>query len=443
MGSDGSGRREYLTALGSTVAFGLAGCTTDGKDEGQVSESIQSQTDESITDGSSSGGISRPEWPSYVDDANRQDVFGHANDRGFEDLRGESDVTITVDSYYFEPTFVWVDPGTEIRWEFTAPGHNVTFDQQPAGSNLSGTAGGELDTVVDGESYSVTPEIEGIYTYQCGPHGGLGMRGYIAVGNSVRTTTATVGRRTRIVPTFTRGSGREGYRDLRGENEVTIQTDNNYFTPTLLWVDPETTISWDFTTPGHNVKFDRQPEEADLDGTSGGEFAVIDRDDTYSVSPSVSGIYTYYCGPHEGMGMKGAIAVGDDVPTVSTSFDRNSGNWPTYISEANERGYETAFGEDEVTIAVGNNYYDPTLLRIEPGTTVTWKFTAPGHNVNFNSQPVGTYLDGTPGGELDIVDRGDTYSTTLDAKGFYTYYCGSHAGLGMKGAIAVSERPRT
>jgi plastocyanin len=119
-------------------------------------------------------------------------------------------------------------------------------------------------------------------------------------------------------PGYMDGAEDNGYEDLRGESEVTVSVGNNFFEPTFIWVDPETTITWEFDASGHNVKFDSQPDGAELSGTAGGEFDVIDQGGTHEVTPETGGIYTYYCGPHEGQGMKGAIAVGDDVETVET-----------------------------------------------------------------------------------------------------------------------------
>jgi plastocyanin len=36
---------------------------------------------------------------------------------------------------------------------------------------------------------------------------------------------------------------------------------------------------------------------------------TISQGETYSVTLATTGIYTYYCGPHEATGMKGGISV--------------------------------------------------------------------------------------------------------------------------------------
>jgi len=127
------------------------------------------------------GGNVKPEWPSYVEDA---------QDGSYEDLRGESEVTVEVGTgsgFAFTPTKVWVDPGTTIAFEFVQGGHNVKPNSQPDGGGLEGSEGGEFDTIPEGETYSATLETGGMYTYYCAPHEGQGMKGAIAVGEEVPT----------------------------------------------------------------------------------------------------------------------------------------------------------------------------------------------------------------------------------------------------------------
>ena len=127
------------------------------------------------------GGNVTPEWPSYVSDA---------QDGSYEDLRGESEVTVEVGTgsgFAFTPTKVWVDPGTTVTFEFVQAGHNVKPNSQPDGGGLEGSEGGEFDTISEGETYSATLDTGGIYTYYCAPHEGQGMKGAIAVGEEVPT----------------------------------------------------------------------------------------------------------------------------------------------------------------------------------------------------------------------------------------------------------------
>ncbi|QSG06604.1 Plastocyanin [Halapricum desulfuricans] len=102
--------------------------------------------------------------------------------------------------------------------------------------------------------------------------------------------------------------------DLRGQEEVTIAvgagSDGYAFDPAAVWVDPGTTIVWEWTGAGgdHNVVGES------VEFTSGDP--VGEEGYTYEQTFEESGIVTYYCSPHENLGMLGAVAVGDDIPTV-------------------------------------------------------------------------------------------------------------------------------
>lgn len=107
--------------------------------------------------------------------------------------------------------------------------------------------------------------------------------------------------------------------DKRGQDAVTVHVGAGgnggsfAFAPTAVWVDPGTTITFEWSSNTHNVVVESQPEGA---GWSGHE-SVEDSGFSFSHTFETGGIYTYYCNPHLAMGMKGGIAVGDDVPTTA------------------------------------------------------------------------------------------------------------------------------
>lgn len=109
-------------------------------------------------------------------------------DGGFEDHRGESEVTVQVGAegnggnYAFAPAGLWVDPGTEVTWEWTGQGqsHNVNNQEGP------GDYQSEI-VAEEGHTFSYTFEEAGISKYQCDPHVSLGMKGAVAVGDDVPT----------------------------------------------------------------------------------------------------------------------------------------------------------------------------------------------------------------------------------------------------------------
>lgn len=160
-------RRDFMrTAGGATAAVASSAAATGtvaGEEEGG---------------GGSSGGGVRPEWPSKVQDAN----LG-----SYTDARGQDEVTIEVgagDGLAFDPTKVWVDPGTTVIWEWTGNGgkHNVDSVEGPAEFQSDITS-------EEGHTFSVdlTEENTGVIHYQCQPHAKVGMHAGIAVGDDVPT----------------------------------------------------------------------------------------------------------------------------------------------------------------------------------------------------------------------------------------------------------------
>jgi len=129
------------------------------------------------------GGNQRPVWPDFVSDA---------RDQGYEDLRGESAVTIQVgaggEGLAFAPTRVWVDEGTEVTWEWTGEGggHNVVAE-----SGADFRSGEPVRQA--GTTFSHTFESGGMVSYYCSPHRTLGMKGAIAVGSDVEAETIDTG----------------------------------------------------------------------------------------------------------------------------------------------------------------------------------------------------------------------------------------------------------
>jgi halocyanin-like protein len=85
----------------------------------------------------------------------------------------------------------------------------------------------------------------------------------------------------------------------------------NAFGPPAIHVDVGTTVQFEWTGDGfHNVV---EETEAWSSGDPVGEAGV-----NYEHTVEEAGIVKYYCDPHLGVGMKGAVVVGDDYPTVDT-----------------------------------------------------------------------------------------------------------------------------
>jgi pseudoazurin len=77
--------------------------------------------------------------------------------------------------------------------------------------------------------------------------------------------------------------------------------------------------------------------------------------------------------------------------------------------------------------------FKPAVLQINPGDTVTWKATNPGHNtasINQMSPDSSLQWDGKINEELKI---------TFTKEGVYGYKCTPHYILGMVGIVSVGD----
>jgi plastocyanin len=109
-------------------------------------------------------------------------------------------------------------------------------------------------------------------------------------------------------------------------------------------------------------------------------------------------------------------------------------------------------GGGENTIAVapdGGLNFSPEELTVSVGTTVTWSFEAPSHNVCAwpemstevsipdSAEGFGTMEQG--GNAMALVDQGETFEHTFETPGEYTYVCVPHTSSGMIGTVVVEE----
>jgi halocyanin-like protein len=110
--------------------------------------------------------------------------------------------------------------------------------------------------------------------------------------------------------------------DATGQEEVSVTVGGNpnggySFIPAAIHVDPGTTVLWEWSGEGgaHNVISQDVPDGAESFDSGN---AVSTEGTTFEHTFETDGIHTYYCNPHLGQGMKGAIAVGE-VPRKAVS----------------------------------------------------------------------------------------------------------------------------
>ena len=78
--------------------------------------------------------------------------------------------------------------------------------------------------------------------------------------------------------------------------------------------------------------------------------------------------------------------------------------------------------------------FNQEIVRIDPGDTVFWKATDPGHNVEFISKK------GVPAGVEKFKSKvGKDTEFTFTIPGIYAYWCVPHKTLGMIGFVIVGD----
>ena len=124
----------------------------------------------------------------------------------------------------------------------------------------------------------------------------------------------------------------------------------------------------------------------------------------------------------------------DAVPVEDPSLDEETSRW--LQGARGFEGVEDRTGQDEVVIEVGAGdglQYGPAAARVNPGTTIRWRWAGKGglHDVAFVNVDVSTSLKDK---------EGATFTRTFESPGPYRYECTPYAGLGMRGAIIVTSK---
>ncbi|WP_411968853.1 halocyanin domain-containing protein [Haloferax sp. YSSS75] len=135
----------------------------------------------------------------------------------------------------------------------------------------------------------------------------------------------------------------------------------------------------------------------------------------------------------------GAALSGTALGTLSNRASAQSSgtdldSW--FEKTSNYDGIVDETGSSTVTVDVGAEAnggafgFGPAAVRVDPGTTIVWKWTGDGgvHDVTAEDESFKSELVG---------EAGHTFEQTFDDEGVYKYLCTPHAGLGMRGAIVV------
>jgi halocyanin-like protein len=292
----------------------------------------------------------------------------------------------------------------------------------------------------------------------------------LAAGGAVLGSTALAGRRATaqsdLSAWLSNTDGGDRVVDRTGQSSVEVAVGaagnggNFGFDPVVVRVDPGTEVTWTWTGKGssHNVVARDGTFESDLYSEQGA---------TFTYTPSETGVVPYACTPHEAMGMKGALVVGDvstslggetngtatpsgeENATAESEGDGNdgapeevAGRFDGWLAEtSNFEGAVDRTGEDVVTVGVGATgnggrlAFDPPAVRVDPGTTVVWEWLVDGdpHDVREAS---GAF-------ESDPYEQvGARYAVTFEGERVWKYECTDHSERGMRGVVVVGRPNR-
>ncbi|ELZ29899.1 plastocyanin [Halogeometricum pallidum JCM 14848] len=97
-----------------------------------------------------------------------------------------------------------------------------------------------------------------------------------------------------------------------------------------------------------------------------------------------------------------------------------------------------ATGQTEVSVEVGapgnggDFGFSPPVVRVDPGTTVTWEWTGNGGSHNVVAE------DGSFESDYHS-EAGATFSAEAPESGVVSYACAPHSAMGMRGALVVGD----
>lgn len=226
------------------------------------------------------------------------------------------------------------------------------------------------------------------------------------------------------------------------------------FGPALTRVDPGTVVTFEWTGQGgvHNVAAKGGAFESPFESPFESEAGA-----TFEWTAASEGVTKYVCVPHEAMGMKGAVVVGDvpvtldggdaaatptpapagDGPAQSPPSGTDLDGWMTGVE--NYDGVADHRGESEVTVRVGADgnggefAFTPAAIHVDPGTTVVWEWVG--------SKPYDVVDSAGRFASPETSGVGQRYAVRFDGDGLSTYQCTEYGPLGMRGAVLVGDGP--
>ena len=97
---------------------------------------------------------------------------------------------------------------------------------------------------------------------------------------------------------------------------------------------------------------------------------------------------------------------------------------PTALAQ--DGGLEVVPVQDARSVDIGDNFFDPPDVAVEPGSTITW--TNNGDEPHTVTADDGSFDSG-------VLNSGDSYTVAFGGQGTVTYHCEIHPE--MRGSVTV------
>ncbi|QIO24877.1 plastocyanin/azurin family copper-binding protein [Haloarcula sp. JP-L23] len=91
--------------------------------------------------------------------------------------------------------------------------------------------------------------------------------------------------------------------------------------------------------------------------------------------------------------------------------------------------------QETPVVEMGNNYFDPIGLHVEPGTTVRFELAAGAHSATAYENRIPADASAFDSGTISS----GAFEYTFEEPGTYDYYCIPHKSVGMVGRIVVGS----
>jgi plastocyanin len=194
-------------------------------------------------------------------------------------------------------------------------------------------------------------------------------------------------------------------------SSATIETPNRTFSPSLVTIAVNGTVTWRALDDDHEIRFTSAAPH-------GGSLGELEEGTSASRTFTATGTYDFECERHRDKGMRGRIVVVAPGPAQPPPSSPPPSTPPP----------STPPSGSSVTVTTPNETFSPAEVTIPTGGSVTWQFSQTRHNVTFQGAS-------PAGGNIPDQDSGTSASRTFAVAGTYSYVCTRHSG--MTGRVVV------